>query len=205
MKRATLLLAAMLAALLLACGAALAAPKSVDPDTLTPPPPPGAECKDTGNYVICHTFGGDSWANQPDSMLSCGRAYSTGSVHNEGIRWYSDGLLVKRFVTSTGAGTWSLSPTGEEPTVRFVSHLNFVDYLAIPGDFDSATEIEHGMDFRLWRPGSGVMVHLAGIFVFAPDGSVTHHGAGEFAIDEDENLVIPAKNDAELCAALDPQ
>lgn len=40
MKRATLLLAAMLAALPLACGAALAAPKSVDPNTLTPPPSP---------------------------------------------------------------------------------------------------------------------------------------------------------------------
>jgi hypothetical protein len=48
-------------------------------------------------------------------------------------------------------------------------------------------------------------VHLAGIFVFAPDGSVTHHGAGEFAIDEEDNLVIPAKEDAALCAALDPQ
>jgi len=206
MKRATLLLAAMLAALLLACGAALAAPKNyVDPDTLTPPPSPGAECKDTGQYVICQTFGDESWANQPDSMLSCGRAYSTGSSHSEGIRWYSDGLLVKRFVRVTDAGTWSLSPTGEGPTVRFVSHLNFVDYLATPGDFDSATTIEHGLDFRMWRPGSGVMLRLAGTLVFAPDGSVTHHGAGEFAIDEEDNLVIPASADAALCAALDPQ
>src|SRR5215218_10358448 len=162
-------------ALILAAGTASAAPTSVDPDTLTPPPPPGAECNQTGNYVICHTFGDESWANQPDSMLSCGRAYSTGSSHSEGIRWYSDGLLVKRFVRVTDSGTWSLSPTGAGPTVRFNSHFNFVDYLATPGDFDSATTIEHGMDFRLWRPGSGVMVHLAGIFVFAPDGSVTHH------------------------------
>lgn len=204
MKRATLLLAAMLAALLLACGAALAAPKSVDPDTLTPPPPPGAQCKETGNYVICHTSGDESWADQPDFMLSCGTAYTTGSAHREGIRWYSDGLLVRRFVKETGAGTISLSPTGEGPTVRFVGHFNYVDYLATPGDFDSATEIEHGMDTRIWRPGSGVMLHLAGIFVFAPEG-ITHHGAGEFAIDEEDNLIIPAKEDAALCAALDPQ
>jgi len=65
------------------------------------------------------------------------------------------------------------------------------------------TEIEHGMDFRIWRPDSGVMVHLAGIFVFAPDG-ITHHGAGEFALDEEDNLVIPAKEDAALCEALQP-
>jgi hypothetical protein len=184
-------------------GAALAAPQSVDPDTLTPPPPPGAECTQTGNYIICQTFGDDSWAGEPDSLLSCGRAYSTGSNHSEGIRWYSsEGLLLKRFVRVTNSGTWSLSPTGEGPTVRFDSHFGFVDHLATPGDFDSATTVERGMDFRLWRPGSGVMVHLAGIFVFAPDGSVTHHGAGEFAIDEDGALIIPAKEDAALCEAL---
>jgi hypothetical protein len=181
---------------------ASAAPRSVDPDTLTPPPPPGAECQDTGNYIICHTFGDESWANQPDYLLSCGRAYSTGSSHSEGIRWYSsEGLLLKRFVRVTGSGTWSLSPTGEEPTVRFFGHYNYVDYLAIPGDFDSATTIEHGLDSRWWRPGSGVMLRLAGIFVFSPEG-VTHHGAGEFALDDEGNLVIPEKADAALCEAL---
>jgi len=46
------------------------------------------------------------------------------------------------------------------------------------------------------------MLRLAGIFVFAPEGSVTHHGAGEFALDEDESLVIPEKADAKLCEAL---
>ena len=205
MKRATLLLSAMLATLLLACGAALAVPKSVDPDTLTPPPPPGAECKDTGNYVICHTSVDEWWADQPDFMLSCGRAYSTGSNHSESIRWYSsEGLLLKRFLRVTNSGTWSLSPNGEGPTVRFFGHFSLVDYLATPGDFDSATEIEHGMDFRIWQPGYGVMVHLAGIFVYTPDGSVTHHGAGEFAIDEEDNLVIPPKADAALCEALQP-
>ncbi len=34
---------------------ASAAPRSVDPGTLTPPPTPGAQCKDTGNYIICQT------------------------------------------------------------------------------------------------------------------------------------------------------
>jgi hypothetical protein len=86
----------------------------------------------------------------------------------------------------------------------FVSHRNWVDYYAVPGDEGSATEIEHGLDTRMWRPGSGVMLRLAGIFMFAPEG-ITHHGAGEFALDEDENLVIPPKEDAALCEALDPE
>ena len=194
-------LALILAAI--AAGTASAAPQgSVDPDTLTPPPPPGAECKDTGNYIICHTFGDESWADEPDSLLSCGRAYSTGSNHSEGIRWYSsEGLLLKRFVRVTDSGTWSLSPTGQGPTVRFISHFSFVDYMATPGDFDSATTIEHGLDSRMWRPGSGVMLQLAGIFIFAPEG-ITHHGAGEFVLDEEDNLVIPAEQDAALCEAL---
>jgi hypothetical protein len=175
-------------------GTASAAPQgSVDPITLTPPPPPGAQCKDTGNYVICQTFGGGSFANEPGWELSCGTAYMTGSSHVEGIRWYSDGLLLRRFLKATESGTLSLSPTGEGPTVRFVGHYSSVDYLATPGDFDSATTVEHGLDTRIWRPGSGVMVRLAGIFIFPPDGEVTHHGAGEFAFD-----------DAALCEALQP-
>lgn len=102
---------------------------------------------------------------------------------------------------ATDSGTLSLSPTGEGPTVGFVSHRNWVDYFAIPGDFDSVTEIEHGVDTRAWLPGSGVLLHLAGIFIFAPDG-ITHHGAGEFVLDDEGNLVIPAKTDAALCEAL---
>ena len=76
--------------------------------------------------------------------------------------------------------------------MRIASHFNVVDLFAVPGDFESVAETEHGMDFRLWRPGSGVMVHLAGIIVFPPDGSVTHHGVGEFVLDEDQNLIVPA-------------
>ena len=41
------------------------------------------------------------------------------------------------------------------------------------------------------------------IFIFAPEG-ITHRGAGEFALDEEGNLIIPAKADAALCEALRP-
>ena len=44
-------------------------------------------------------------------------------------------------------------------------------------------------------------MHLAGIFVFPPDGTITHHGVGELVLDEDQNLIIPPKVDAKLCEA----
>jgi hypothetical protein len=37
----------------------------------------------------------------------------------------------------------------------FASHRNWVDRFAVPADFGSVTEIEHGMDFRVWQPGLG--------------------------------------------------
>ena len=48
-----LMLAMVVAAI--TAGAAVAAPKTVDPDTLTPTPPPDTHpvCKQTGQYVIC--------------------------------------------------------------------------------------------------------------------------------------------------------
>jgi hypothetical protein len=74
--------------------------------------------------------------------------------------------------------------------------------LATPGDFDSATEIEHGMGIGIWRPSSGIMERLAKISIFAPDRGVTHHRVGTLALHEKENLVIPAKEDAALCEVL---
>ena len=179
-------------------GAAIAAPKTVDPDTLTPPPPPGAECKQTGNYVICHTFGDDSWVNAPDSLLSCGRAYSTGSSHSEGIRWYEDGLLVKRFVREDAQGTLSLSATGEGPTVAFFAHDNWTDVYTTPGDEESASTTSHGVGLRIIAPGSGGLIY-AGITL--PDG--THHGTPlrrDLFTGED----VAPEADAMLCEALQP-
>src|SRR5215217_5001317 len=98
----SLMLALILAAI--AADTASAAPRTVDPDTLTPPPPPGAECKQTGNYVICRGSFDESWANEPDSLLSCGRAYSTGTEHEEFTLWYQEGLLVRVFGKATEAG-----------------------------------------------------------------------------------------------------
>ena len=197
MKRfiVALMLALVMAAI--TGGAALAAPKSVAPDALTPPPPPGAECNQTGQYVICQTFFDESVTNEELYYLSCGTVYETTSVHREGIRWYSDGLLVKRFVTEDAEGTLSLSPTGEEPTVRLMVHQNWWDHYAVPGDEDSASTTYHGNGLSVLLPGSGGE-RVAGIYL--PDG--THHGvARDFDANED-NIVDNPEVEAALCDAL---
>ena len=178
---------------------ASAAPNTVDPDTLTPPPPPGAECKQTGNFILCQTyFDEPSLVNEPVFELSCGTVYETSAVHREGIRWYSaEGLLLRRFVTEDVQGTWSLSPTGGEPSVRFFAHDNWTDVFAIPGDGQSVSTTFHGDRFTAIAPGSGVLWHIAGQDL--PDG--THHGAGgAFFIDEEGN--VDPEADAALCEAL---
>jgi hypothetical protein len=188
----------------LAAFPASAAPKwSVDPSTLTPPPTPGvvAQCKQTGKDIICQTFFDEpSQVNEPVFDLSCGTVYETSDVHREGIRWYSsEGLLLRRFVTEDVEGSWSLSPTGEEPTVRFFAHDNWTDVYAIPGDGESVSTTYHGDSFTAMAPGYGVLFHIAGTDL--PDG--THHGAGgAFFIDDEGNVDHEA--DAALCEALQP-
>ena len=186
----------------LADSPASAAPRSVDPTTLTPPPPPGAECTQTGNYILCQTyFDEPSLLNEPVFKLSCGTVYETSTVHREGIRWYSsEGLLLRRFVTEDVEGSWSLSPSGEGPSVRFFAHDNWTDVYAIPGDVESVSTTYHGLAFTALAPGSGVLFHITGPYL--PDG--THHGVGgEFFIDDEGN--VDPEVDAALCEALGPQ
>ena len=193
-----LMLAMVVAAV--TAGAALAAPKTIDPNTLTPPPPPGAECKDTGNYIICQTFFDESsLVNEPAFELSCGTVYETSNVHREGIRWYSaEGLLLKRFVREDAQGTLSLSATGEGPTVRFFAHDNWTDIYTTPGDEESASTTSHGVGLRIIAPGSGGLIY-AGITL--PDG--THHGV-TLSRDLFSGEDIAPEADAMLCEALQP-
>ena len=197
----SLMLALVVAAI---TGGAALAGQSVDPSTLTSPPPAGAVCQETGQYVICQTyFDEEPVVNEPDFMLSCGSGertvYKTGSVHREGIRWYSDGLLVKRFGLEHEEGTLSLSPTGEEPTVRVFDHVSWVDYLSTPGDEDSAVTTFHGNGFRIVLPGGGDLLHIAGLET--PDGPF-HGVARDLIIDEDTGFVSDPEVNAALCAAL---
>jgi hypothetical protein len=124
--------------------------------------------------------------------LPCGTVYETSSDHREGIRFYVGGLLVKRFVRQDVEGTWSLSPTGTEPTVRLFAHLTWWNVFPVAGDESSEINTFHGNSVRVQLPGSGGTLHIAGLD--PPDG--THHGVVRFVDDPGAAAAI--------CAALTP-
>jgi hypothetical protein len=164
----------------------------VDPTALQPEPPPGAVCRADGPWTICQTTFLVEVVNEPilDFGLPCGTIYETIFDLREGIRWYLDGKLVKRFVSQNAEGTWSLSPTGAGPVVTVALHANWRNEYAVPGDESSGPQTSHGNGFTLRAPGVGVIAHIAGLDL--PDG--THRGV--FRITDDPQVA------AALCAAL---
>jgi hypothetical protein len=186
------LLAVVIASLLGLAGTATVAAADVDPSTLTPPPPPGANCHTTGpDRVVCDTILNADLENVPDFELPCGTLYLTGTDYREGFRFYEDGLMVRRHVTADFRVTASLSPTGGEPTIRLFAHLNWWSVWPVPGgDDDDALVTETGMSLKATGPGLGADFLIAGRFL--PDGEHT----GRFTAFSDESMVA-------LCAALD--
>jgi hypothetical protein len=161
-----------------------------DPSILQPPPPQGAVCRADGPYIICDTFLDASIENEPIFDLPCGTVYETSTDLRDGTRWYVDNLLVKRRVVAHQDGTWSLSPTGEGPTVAVEANWNWWIRLTVPGDESTGELTSHGSDLRVRGPGLGGLIHDAGISY--PDG--THHGVARF-FDSPEAA-------AALCSAL---
>ena len=188
--------------LLIACAlavmapAASADPPSVDPATLQPPPPPDARCDPTGRYVICHTvidFSVEAEAIT-DLGLPCGTIYITATDVRHGLRFYENGLLVRRHVTAPGgvAGFISLSATGEGPRLEVVGHLNWWSTFSVPGDESTESTTAHGLDIRLKSPDGGIIAIIAG----RSDPEGAHSGVVRFVDD-------PAIADS-ICTALTP-
>jgi hypothetical protein len=184
------------AALAVTAPAAPADPPSVDPSTLQPPPPPDARCDPTGRYVICHTvidFSVEAEAIT-DLGLPCGTIYITAADVRHGLRFYENGLLVRRHVTAPGgvSGFITLSATGEGPRVEVVGHLNWWSTFSVPGDEDAESTTSHGLDFRLKSPDGGILAIVAG----RTDPEGAHTGVARIVED-------PAIAEA-VCAALTP-
>jgi hypothetical protein len=180
------------AALVVVLGTPAVAGSTVDPSTLQPPPPPGADCQLDGQWIICQTSSQTNPVNEPFyDGLPCGILYETGTHVSNGTRWYDadDRKLVKRFFTHTVDATVSLSPTGDGPTAKLVTHYSVWESYAIPGDPASASGPQHGADLLISAPGYGMITLLAG-FAFIDE----FHG----------NFTFPDQPDvaAELCAAL---
>jgi hypothetical protein len=183
-------------ALAVTAPAALADASSVDPSTLQPPPPPGARCDPTGRYVLCHTVSDFSMQAEPitDLGLPCGTIYITATDVRHGLRFYEDGLLVRRHVTVPGgvSGFISLSATGDGSRVELVGHLNWWSTFSVPGDETTASMTAHGLDIRLSAPDGGIIAIIAG----RTDPEGAHSGVARFV---EDSAIAEA-----ICAALTP-
>ena len=187
----TSLIAVVLAGVLAALATdALAGRPTVDPSTLQPPPPPGASCRLDGRFVICQTELHETLDAEPILELPCGTLYETARDDREGIRWYEDGLAVRRFVSRHFSGYWTLSPTGEGPFVTLSGHSNFWTEWLVPGDEATEQDTFHGLEVLAKAPDGGIVAQITGVFL--PDE--THHGI--FQIPDDDASVQAALCDA---------
>lgn len=194
MKRSFITVVGLAGALVLASGTVAHADRgsagnSVDPNTLTPPPP-NAVCHESGHQIICDTYIDDNLVNEPVADLQCGTIYETSHYHGAGTRWYVNRLVDHRHVAASYEGTWSLSPTGAGPVVRVSGHYSTQTVWTTPGDASTETETSiSGGDFKLSAPGFGVIMISAGL----TDADGEHHG---IAFDFTQEVAD------EVCAAL---
>ena len=171
MRRRNPMLAVILVAVaLLMSGSGASARSYVDPTTLTPPLKPFRVCWQLGPYVQCDTSGVVSYENLPTDVAPCGLIYETATEDSNSTRWYQDGLLVRRAVEESVKGTWSLSPTGDGPTVIFARNVSWDEDFTTPGDVDTSVSNYRGSTLRV--PALGSDLHDVGVWM--PDG--THHG-----------------------------
>jgi hypothetical protein len=168
----------------------------VDPDSLIPVPPPGADCRADGNRIICHTSVIEPDAvNEPILELACGTIYETSHDVRRGIRWYdaTSRTIQKRYVAFELAGTWSLSPNGSGPTATVTVQAISRDVVfPDPYDPDTWPTTFYGVGFSVRAPGFGVIAHVRHEDGYGPDEE--SHGVADALGDQEVS--------SELCAAL---
>jgi hypothetical protein len=172
---------------------------------LNPPPPDFLSCKPNGNGTICQgsrTFKVDPY----DTEIVCGSGPSAFDIWDEGIavdqvatRWYdANGNLVRREIHEDWRpGQFSNPLTGA--VVPYRQTTNIVDVLAVPGDFDSATETNTGQG-NFTVNGHGVVFHNSGRVVTGADGTIEFRSGKSDLLDyfvEGNTAAI-----AELCSVL---
>lgn len=191
MHRSHIAAASLLAVSLSLClGPTAWAAESVDPGTLTPEPPPGADCRDSGDVVRCQTTFDDSFTGTAFDA-PCGTVYESRVDVRRGTRWYVDGLLVRRLVFQNGSGMFALSPEFDGPVVTWTAHSSWVnDDVDATMPEDSWATVNRGLQFQMKAPDGSPTFTYAG-----HDTPAGHTGAGDPSFFETEFI-------DELCAVL---
>jgi hypothetical protein len=173
--------------------------------TLNPPPPSFEPCKAVGSRTIC--FGSRTVLVNDDTGTVCGEGANAfdivldATVDQTASRTYNrNGDMTERFIQDTyRSGLFVNSVTGA--SLPFTGHDTVTDVLAIPADFDSATETIAG-EFAVTLPHAGTVYLAAGrIVMAAADGTIDFQGGPGVLIEWFVNGGSP-EAPAELCSAL---
>jgi hypothetical protein len=166
---------AMVGAMTLAGGAFAAPPAAED---LNPPPPDFLVCKPLGAGTICRGSFQEVKVSEPQPELVCGSGADAFVIHDNAVldaratRWYNaDGDLTKRVIQERWHDAfWSNPLTGK--TVPYTQTDKITTVLAIPGDFDSATETTVGENIYTDPVTHQKVLRSTGKTVFGADGSL---------------------------------
>lgn len=185
----------------------MAAPREVDPSTLTPVPPDyfNAECREAGQQILCDLSFVDPAlpVDEPMGVL-CDSASGPFEVLDTSVRWvegtryYSaDGLLERRHFRDRFEGVFTNSVTGA--TVTYVLRNTYLHDLTTPGDVTTGTE-ERTNHLRVASPTGAVLIEAGRTILSLEDESLLfragQHPFDDYFVDGDEEALAP------LCDAL---
>jgi hypothetical protein len=170
---------------------AAAANQTVDPSTLTPPPPDffNAQCREAGQMIQCDLafFDPDQPVEQPTGIV-CGTGANAFELLDTftrtvfGKRYYrADGLLLRRHFHDDIVGTFTNSVTGA--TVEYEQRSTHLHDLATPGDNSSGVESSTQL-LRIYSSNGTVLTDVGRIVVVEADGTLLfesgQHPIGDF-------------------------
>jgi hypothetical protein len=201
-RRRSLILVIALAVLTMAPVARAGQPVT---QTLNPPPPAFETCKAVGGGTIC--AGERSVALDDDTGAMCGEGQNafaiiiSGTVDQLASRTYDvNGDMTRRFIQDTyRSGRFLNSVSGA--SVPFTGHDTVTDILAVPADFNTATETISG-EFIVTLPQFGAVYLSAGTNVTAVADGTLEFQAGPGIVTEWFANGGPMEVPSDLCEAL---
>jgi hypothetical protein len=175
MKKIALVVAlGLLTVLVGATPAAAKSPHVVDPATVTPALNPDFapwSCFRTGKNITCQGSYHSSYENEEMDFTCDGQpVYISGSGREFMTRWHdAEGRATRTIVhLDYPADVFSLSPTGEGPSVTVRGHFNRHYVYPVPGDRDTRVLTEVGAIYLVNLEGQGIVVHDTGLVTFQP-------------------------------------
>jgi hypothetical protein len=201
-RRTGVVLVIALAALTMAPAARAGQPLT---QTLNPPPPAFETCKAVGNGTIC--AGERTVALDDDTGAMCGEGQDafdimiSGTLDQLASRTYDvNGDMTRRFIQDTYRSGRFLNSVSGRP-VPFTGHDTVTDTLAVPADFNTATETISG-EFIVTLPHIGVVYLSAGTSVTAVADGTLEFQAGPGIVTEWFVNGGPMEVPSDLCEAL---